>query len=61
MRQYLSTSWMRGSTESTALSVPFWARALRTVRISEKPNAPTSVGISDSPPPRSGMPNVKRS
>jgi hypothetical protein len=61
VRQYLTTSRRRGSTESTLLTMAFWTGCDSTVRISDRPNAPISAGISDSPPDRSLEPKVKRS
>ena len=60
VRQYLSTSLTRGITESTLSTTGRRARSDSTVRISEKPNAPISAGMSEMPPARSPTPNVKR-
>ena len=60
VRQYLNTSARRGSTESTLSTIAWRLDAESTVRISLKPNAPISAGISEIPPARSLTPNVKR-
>jgi len=54
--QYRSTSPRRGRIESTARTFGRAARSLITVSTSAQPKAPTSVGISDRPPARSGLP-----
>jgi hypothetical protein len=61
VRQYWKTSRKRGSTESLSSTSFFSAGSASVVRISARPNAPTSAGISAMPPESSSQPNVKRS
>jgi hypothetical protein len=51
---------MRGSTESTLFTTGLVRGAVMTVRISAKPNAPMSAGMSETPPARLVLPKVKR-
>ena len=60
VRQWRSTSAIFGSTESTELIMAFSLGWLITVRISAKPKAPTSAGISPMPPLIALLSKVKR-
>ena len=61
VRQYLSTSPIRGKCVSNRWITGFCVFAASTVSTSANPNAPTSAGMSWKPPARSRLSNAKRS